>query len=91
MPGHIFSVTLLVLSALFSGILVNPTKAPVVTPISVYGAWHCGNHYCDWSLVRTMTEFDSANHWLIDRGDANALDTVLPGLCNGTPVSLLNP
>jgi hypothetical protein len=46
----------------------TPTPGPA-TPIQIYGAWHCGNHYCDWSLVREMTEFDQANHWLIDRGN----------------------
>ncbi len=40
-----------------------------VTPISIYGAWHCGNDFCTWSSVRDLTEFDSKNHWLIDRGD----------------------
>lgn len=39
------------------------------TPISIYGAWHCGNDACDWSSVRTVQEFDSKNHWLVDRGD----------------------
>ncbi len=48
----------------------GPTATPApATPIQIFGAWHCGNHYCDWSLVRDMTEFDVANHWLIDRGD----------------------
>ena len=50
----------------------TPTPTPVPgagTPIQIYGAWHCGNHYCDWSLVRDMTEFDQKNHWLIDRDD----------------------
>lgn len=46
----------------------SPTAAPA-TPMQIFGAWHCGNHFCDWSLVRNMTEFDAANHWLIDRGD----------------------
>jgi hypothetical protein len=46
----------------------SPTPIPA-TPIQIFGAWHCGNHYCDWSLVRDMNEFDQANHWLIDRGD----------------------
>jgi hypothetical protein len=46
----------------------TPGGAPP-TPIQIYGAWHCGNHYCDWSLVRDMVEFDQKNHWLIDRGD----------------------
>lgn len=46
----------------------TPTPGPA-TPIQVFGAWHCGNHYCDWQPVRDMTAFDQANHWLIDRGD----------------------
>jgi hypothetical protein len=49
----------------------TPTPGPTPTPtqMQIFGAWHCGNHYCDWSLVRDMTQFDTANHWLIDRGD----------------------
>jgi hypothetical protein len=39
------------------------------TPISVYGAWQCSNDACIWGTVRSVTEFDSKNHWLIDRGD----------------------
>jgi hypothetical protein len=39
------------------------------TPISVYGAWQCSNDACTWGTVRSVTEFDSKNHWLIDRGD----------------------
>jgi len=38
-------------------------------PLSIYGAWHCGNDYCTWASVRKMDEFDEKNHWLIDRGD----------------------
>jgi len=40
------------------------------TPIQVYGAWHCGNDACTWRTVRAVAEFDSQNHWLIDRGDS---------------------
>lgn len=48
----------------------RPAPAPLAaTPIQVYGAWHCGNDYCTWSTPRTVAEFDSQNHWLIDRGD----------------------
>src|ERR687884_102082 len=47
----------------------NGVTAATATPISVYGAWHCGNDACVWGSVRDMTEFDSKNHWLIDRGD----------------------
>ena len=39
--------------------------------MSIFGAWHCGNHYCDWTMVRQGFspggEFDNANRWLIDR------------------------
>ncbi|WP_226876371.1 glycoside hydrolase family 18 protein [Microbulbifer hainanensis] len=41
-------------------------------PMSIYGVWHCGNHFCDWSQPRDTAagaEFDQANHWIIDRGD----------------------
>lgn len=51
----------------------TPARAQVGTataaPVQVYGAWHCGNDYCTWGSVRDLTEFDAANHWLIDRGD----------------------
>lgn len=33
--------------------------------LSIYGVWHCGNSFCDWSQVRDMVEFDRANHWII--------------------------
>ena len=46
-----------------------PPPPPEPTPIQVFGVWHAGNHYADWSLPRDMQEFDHANHWLIDRGD----------------------
>jgi hypothetical protein len=45
------------------------TIDPIGTPIQVYGSWHCGNDYCTWGAVRDLTEFDSMNHWLVDRGD----------------------
>src|SRR5215472_9679217 len=44
----------------------NPANA---TQIEVYGAWHCGNDFCTWSTVRNMMDFDTKNHWMIDRGD----------------------
>lgn len=39
------------------------------TQIQIYGAWHCGNDACTWGTVRDLTDFDTKNHWLIDRGD----------------------
>lgn len=63
------------------------TAAP--TPIQVYGAWHCSNDACTWSTVRTVAEFDSQNHWLIDRG--NGLPSVnLVVLSFVNPLRLLN-
>ena len=37
------------------------------TQMQVYGAWHCSNDACVWGTVRSMTDFDTANHWMIDR------------------------
>ncbi len=54
-----------VAAALLAG---APTFAQV-SPVQVYGAWHCGSDFCTWSTVRSVTEFDAKNHWLIDRGD----------------------
>jgi hypothetical protein len=43
--------------------------AAASTQLQVYGAWHCSDDACIWGTVRTVSEFDSMNHWLIDRGD----------------------
>jgi len=48
---------------------VPSASAAAGTPIQVYGAWHCSDDACIWGTVRDMAEFDSKNHWLIDRGD----------------------
>ena len=42
---------------------------PIGTPIQVYGSWHCGSDFCTWGTVRDPIEFDTMNHWLMDRGD----------------------
>ncbi|HEX8687407.1 MAG TPA: hypothetical protein VF654_12945, partial [Pyrinomonadaceae bacterium] len=44
-------------------------SARAATPVSVYGAWHCGNDACTWASARDMADFDAKNHWLVDRGD----------------------
>src|ERR1700756_1739210 len=44
-------------------------EAATGTPIQIYGAWHCSNDACLWGTVRTISDFDANNHWLIDRGD----------------------
>ncbi|MEU2430545.1 hypothetical protein ABZ611_13735 [Streptomyces sp. NPDC007861] len=58
---------------LLIGLLVPTTattpQAAAATPLQVYGAWHCGDDFCTWGRVRSVAEFDSMNHWLIDRGD----------------------
>ena len=60
-------------------------------PISVYGAWHCGNDFCTWASVRNMTDFDTKNRWLIDRGDGSHLPSVnLVVLSFVNPLKLLN-
>ena len=50
---------------------VDPPDPPptTVTPIQIFGVWHAGNHYADWSVPREYAEFDEANHWIVDRGD----------------------
>ncbi|MFD2762868.1 hypothetical protein [Micromonospora eburnea] len=67
----------------------GPAPAPLATtPIQVYGAWHCGNDYCTWGTTRTVAEFDSQNHWLIDRGDGRpAVNLVVLSFVN--PLDLL--
>ena len=70
----------------------KPTPPPPpgpATPMQVFGAWHCGNHYCDWSVVRDMAEFDTANHWLVDRGDGRpSVNLVVLSFVN--PLRMLN-
>ena len=59
------------------------------TPIQVYGAWHCSNDACLWGTVRDMTDFDTNNHWLIDRGDGHpSVNLVVLSFVN--PLKLLN-
>ncbi|WP_105101470.1 carbohydrate-binding protein [Microbulbifer pacificus] len=62
------------------------------TPMSIYGVWHCGNHYCDWSQPRDTApgaEFDQANHWIIDRGDGTpSVNLVILSFLE--PMKLLN-
>src|SRR5713226_9200603 len=59
--------------------------------MQVYGSWHCGNDFCTWATVRDMTDFDTKNHWLIDRGDGSGLPSVnLVILSFVQPMKLLN-
>ncbi len=62
-------VVKMILSAILgvTAMLVNVSAS--ATQIQIYGTWHCGNDGCSWSTVRDMTDFDTKNHWIIDRGD----------------------
>src|SRR5436190_12112033 len=76
---------LIVLVVLCSVAILAQTK----TPISVYGTWLCSNDGCAWSTVRDMTNFDTANHWIIDRGDGKpSVNLVVLSFVN--PLKLLN-
>jgi hypothetical protein len=54
---------------LLFALAVVPAASASATPVSVYGAWLCGNDACTWASVRNMTDFDARNRWLINRGD----------------------
>lgn len=69
--------------------IVPHALGSVATPIQVYGVWHAGNDYCTWATVRTVTEFDSKNHWLIDRGNGQP-SVNLVVLSFVQPLKLLN-
>ena len=61
----------------------------ILTPPQVYGVWHAGNDYCIWGSVRTVTEFDAKNHWLIDRGNGQpSVNIVILSFVH--PLKLLN-
>ncbi len=73
-----------------SGVVTPPdARAVDPTPVQVYGAWHCSDDYCTWGKVRDVGEFDSKNHWLIDRGDGRpSVNLVVLSFVN--PLRLLN-
>jgi len=74
--------------ALLLALLVISTAA-TAAPIQIYGAWHCGNDACTWGSVRNMTDFDTKNHWMIDRGDGvPSVNLVILSFVN--PLKLLN-
>src|SRR5215472_16425638 len=64
-------------------------SAAASSPMQVYGTWHCSNDACLWGTVRNMTDFDTNNHWLIDRGDGRpSVNLVVLSFVN--PLKLLN-
>lgn len=75
---------------LCASVALSPLNARA-TPVSVYGAWHCGNDACTWASVRDMTDFDVKNRWLVDRGDGTGKPSVnLVVLSFVHPLRLLN-
>jgi hypothetical protein len=68
---RMFVLSLIVFASLLIGIPAKPRPVAAFTGVSVYGAWHCGNDFCTWSTVRNMTDFNTRNRWLIDRGDGS--------------------
>lgn len=87
---HLLRICLLGL--LLSLALGQPgASVSAATPVAVYGAWHCGDDACTWATTRSVAEFDSKNHWLIDRGDGSGLPSVnLVVLSFVHPLKLLN-
>jgi hypothetical protein len=64
-------------------------EAAAGTPVQIYGAWHCSNDACLWGTVRSISDFDANNHWLIDRGDGKpSVNLVVLSFVN--PLKLLN-
>jgi hypothetical protein len=67
----------------------QPTPSGPPTPMQIYGVWHCSDDYCIWGTPRSVTEFDSKNHWLIDRGDGRpSVNLVILSFLH--PLKLLN-
>ena len=67
--------------------------AETPTPIQIFGAWHCSDDACTWATVRSVNDFDSKNHWLIDRdgsGPSTSPSVNLVILSFVHPLKLLN-
>ena len=78
-----FTLALAALAALW------PVASVSAGPLQVYGAWHCSNDACTWGAPRDVTEFDSKNHWLVDRGDGRpSVNLVVLSFVH--PLKLLN-
>ena len=105
MKKNLLFLSILVLAGFISFLAcqkkVNETQRPITantagrldattaTPIQIYGAWHAGNDACSWATARAVTEFDSKNHWLIDRGNGQpSVNLIILSFVN--PLKLLN-
>jgi hypothetical protein len=74
---------------LFMGACMAVACCRAGNPISIYGAWLCGNDGCSWASVRDMTDFKERNSWIVDRGDgAPSVNLVVLSFVN--PLKLLN-
>ena len=86
---RMFVLSLIVVASLLIGVPAKPKSAAALTGVSVYGAWHCGNDFCTWASVRNMTDFDTRNRWLINRGDGSpSVNVVVLSFVH--PLRLLN-
>ena len=86
---RMFVLSLLVFASLLIGVPAKLKPVTAFTGVSVYGAWHCGNDFCTWASVRNMTDFNTKNHWLIDRGDGTpSVNVVVLSFVH--PLRLLN-
>lgn len=66
-------------------------EPPTPTPLQIFGVWHCGNSFCDWSSKRDTSpggEFDLANRWIIQRDASD--ESSLPSV-NLVVLSFLEP
>jgi hypothetical protein len=87
MKCAVSALTSKTIALLFALLLLSTAAA--ATPIQIYGAWHCGNDACTWASVRDMTDFDTKNHWIIDRGNGvPSVNLVILSFVN--PLKLLN-
>src|ERR1051325_8695123 len=82
-------LSLLIVAALVGSFSVKPKTVAAANNVSVYGAWHCGSDFCSWASVRNMTDFDTKNRWLINRGDGSP-SVNLVVLSFVQPLKLLN-
>jgi hypothetical protein len=89
MRKQIVVLSLLITVLVFSSVPAKLKAVQSASAVSVYGAWHCGNDFCTWASVRNMTDFNTRNRWLIDRGDGSP-SVNLVVLSFVQPLKLLN-
>jgi hypothetical protein len=71
--------------------VVSNALSGTPAPIQIYGIWHANDDFCSWAKARTLNEFDSKNHWIIDRGDGSGKPSVnLVVLSFVNPLKLMN-